>query len=320
MTRIGALNIAAALLALLAGVALALPERGSQASRSQRAPRLAADSALVMRSGRQGLLDAGGHFVPLADYRRIVSTSSVADSLLLALAEPDRVAAYTVYSREQSLFGYRYAGRPTVTDISKVEAIVALKPDLVLTNDIGTSRSRRLREVGVTVFDLGEMRGSATLLPNIVSVATLLGRREAGESLARRFSGRMHSLARHVPEAARPAGLYLAIHGDQFYGGTAGTSYHDVLTAAGIRDVAAARYRDWPRYTPEALLELDPELIVTGAGMARALCAHSGLRALRACRPGQGRVIELDGKLLGDPSLAMLDAAELLFEAVHASP
>jgi hypothetical protein len=51
--------------------------------------------------------------------------------------------------------------------------------------------------------------------------------------------------------------------------------------------------------------------------MARALCAHEGLAALRACR-GR-RVVEVSGSLLDEPSLAMLDAAEVVYDAVHGS-
>ncbi len=37
------------------------------------------------------------------------------------------------------------------------------------------------------------------------------------------------------------------------------------------------------------------------------------------CR-GRGRIVELDGELLDEPGLAMLEAAEGLFEAVYGGP
>jgi iron complex transport system substrate-binding protein len=254
----------------------------------------------------------------MGDYRRILSASTVADSLLLALAEPDRILAFTKYSATESPQAYRFAGKPRFAGIADVETALALEPDLVLTNSFGApERLAQLRDAGLTVFDMGEMRGLSSLLPNIETVGILVGRPEEGARLARRFAARMRALAHDVPDAKRPSGIYLSVFGDSLFGGTTGTSFHDVLTAAGIRDAATGRYEGWPRYTAEGLLGLDPELIVTQTGMRAAICAYPGLEQLRACRPGEGRIVEVDGVLIGDPSLAMLDAAEAVFEQVH---
>jgi iron complex transport system substrate-binding protein len=318
MSKLGFYNLALAALSLALSVILALPSRGAEAARSTRPITLAAGTRVVREQGRDGLIDASGRFVPLGNYRRILSGSTVSDSLLHALCEPDRILAYTRYSAEESPYAYRFAGRPTFADLSNLEALVARKPDLVLVSNIGPSEHvARLRQVGLTVFDLGEMRGLSTLLPNIVTAATLLGRPEEGVRLARRFERRLRALAQDIPEQRRPSGLYVSVYGDSIYGGTDGSSYHDVLTAAGVRDAAAARYDGWPRYTSEELLALDPELVVTHEGMGKLLCAHPGLSRLRACGGASGRIVELHGQLIGDPGLAMLDAAETVYEAVH---
>lgn len=313
------LNFGAALACLSLSAGLALPEQPTSeaAVAARRAPILIGGSTVIEERGVRGLRDATGHFVPLADYRRIASTSGVSDSVLLALAEPERIAAFTRYSAEGSPVAYRYAGKSTITDIARVEELLALKPDLVLVNNLGNDgRIERLREAGLTVFDLGEMRGMKTLLPNIVTVGTLLGRPEAGRELATRFERRMQSIAKHVPEAERPLAVYASIYGDSLYGASTGTSHQDVLIAAGLRDKAKGMYRDWPRYTPEILLALDPEVIVTQDGMRAPMCRHTGLSHLRACGPG-GRIVEVNGRLLDDPSLTMLDAAEAIYEAVY---
>jgi iron complex transport system substrate-binding protein len=208
-------------------------------------------------------------------------------------------------------------GKPTIEDLAKIEDILSLKPDLVIVNNLGNEgRIERLREAGLTVFDLGEMRGLKTLLPNIVTIGTLLGRSEAGVQLARRFERRMHGIAKEIPEPKRPLAIYASIYGDSMYGASTGTSHHDVLIAAGLRDKAEAVYKDWPRYTPEMMLALDPDVIVTQDGMRQLMCGHTSLKQLRACGSG-GKVVEVNGRLLDDPSLTMMDAAEAVYEAVH---
>jgi iron complex transport system substrate-binding protein len=319
VTRIGIANAAGAILCLALSVALALPEpgAGNEPQSTRREIGHAAEPEVVRQHGQDGLVDAGGRFVALHHYVRIASTSTLADGLLLALCEPDRIIAFTQPSREHEPFGYRYSGKATLRGPGELEALLALEPDLVLASGVvaGGDRIGRMRDAGLTVFDLGEMRGLSSLLPSIVTIATLLGRAETGREFAAHFEQRMRRLAAAIPEHDRPLGLYVSLFGDVLYGGTAGSSYHDVLTAAGIRDAAAERYEGWPRYTPEMLLALDPELIVTHDGMGRSLCAHPGLGALSACR--KQRIIELDGALLGDPGLPMLEAAESLFDAVH---
>ena len=217
-----------------------------------------------LANGKEALLDAGGHPVARHDYRRIVAGSTVADELVLALCEPDRIAGFTRYSTETAPHGFRFAGRPTHDGLRNVEQIVALRPDLVVTHGLGNAQViARLREQGIAVFDMGEMRGLRTLIGNVHELAWLLGDETRGDDYAQRFAQRMAGVARGLAESERKRALYVAVYGDKLYGGTLGTSYHDVLVAAGLVDVAAGRYRDWPAYTAEDLLALDPEWIVT---------------------------------------------------------
>lgn len=319
MTRLSALNAGAAALALAVSLYLGgtrLPaaplERGA-------APTPAPGGELVQRQGQAGVLDASGRFSPARDYRRIAAASTFANELLLSLCEPDRIAAFTRLPNSVDALAYRYAGKPSIAGVGDLEALIHLQPDLVLLNASigGAGRAERLRDAGLQVFDLGAMRGLRTFLPTLRSLALLLGRAERGRELARRFERRMQRIAASIPQQARPRGLYLARYGDTLSGGTDGTSYHDVLEAAGIRDIAADRFDDWPRYTPEDVVLLDPGLIVTHTGMGPALCAELGLAATQACR--DRRVIELDPALLADPGFGMLEAAERLFDLVHSA-
>ena len=311
------LNAAVAGLALVASLAISVVPVAGNEPVSQLQRWASAPVDLVVRDGRRGLLDATNTFVPIADYRRIVSASTVTDGMLLALCEPDRVLRFTRYSAEQSIFRYRFAGKGATTSLVDVEPLLALEPDLVLAHNIGSpERVARLREAGLTVFDFGSMYGLRTLLPNLRVLGALLGRPERGEQVAARFARRMANVAGSVPKDERPDALYVGIHGDKVYGGTDGSSYHDVLSAAGLHDVAAARFDGWPTYTSEQLIALNPEVVVTTRGMERSLCRHPGLRHIRACQSG-GLVIGLDGTLIGAPGLDMLEAAEEVYEAVH---
>jgi iron complex transport system substrate-binding protein len=262
--------------------------------------------------------DATGRELAVRPYRRIVSTSMLADGLLFELAEPERILALSHHGRQEDPERQRYGDRPEVSGPRELERLLQLKADLLIVSHLGAQAEvARVRAAGIAVFDLGELRGLQTLQPNMLALATLLGDRARGERLWQRFSRRLRAVA-PPPLTAAPGAIYLATYAGKLYGGTRGTSYHDVLEAAGLVDLAALQYRDWPHYDPEQLLALNPPWIVTETGMRAALCDNPWLKDLRACADERVQVIELPARVIGDPGLGMLDAAEALHERVLA--
>ncbi len=260
--------------------------------------------------------DATGERVAVRNYVRIVSTSTIADQVLIELIEPDRllaVSGHTLRTQESRA----YADKIGVERARDVETIIELRPDIVFINNfIDRRQVERLKDAGLNVFDLGEMRGLETLLPNIRQLAAVLGMPERGERLADDLVRRLEAVSTDIAEEDRRRGLYVGIHGDRLYGGTAGTSFHDVLVAGGLIDMAAeAGFHGWPAFTNEQLLSLDPPWIITNPGTERSLCRHPGFESLSACRAGHIRSVETD--LLTDPGLGIVQAAEAVHAAVY---
>lgn len=292
--RANAVNGAAVALALAASIALAARTRPPTDDRGP------------------AIEDATGARVAVRGYRRIASASTVADRLLLELCEPSRVIAVTSASASGP-DGYRYAGRAPIARLDDVERIAVLAPDLVLVHNVADARRvERLRDAGLTVFDLGPLRGVASLPDDARRVATLCGAPERARPWIRTFQRRLSAIARDVPAEDRRGAIYLAEYAGHLYGGARGTSFHDVLTYGGLRD-AAAGYEGWPQYSVEQMLALDPELIVTRRGMRRTVCAR--VPSLGACR--RRDVVEIDGALLDAPGPGILEAAEAVHAAVY---
>ncbi len=314
---------------LLFAIALALAVYQAFASRPDQAHNVAryvarapyaATTPERLEDGTLVLRDFGGQPVPLRTYQRIASGSTIADEVLLEIVAPERLIAVAARSLEHPLHGHRYHGKSVITSTEDVEHILSLAPDLVVVNTLGNeARKQRLIDVGMTVFDLGAMRGLTTLLPNIQSLGLLVGEPERAKRLATALLRRMASIAADIPEPQRLAGAYVGVHGQQLYGGTRGSSYADVLAAAGVRDVAARDFDGWPAYEPEELLQLDPPLVITQLGTAELLCRHTELSRLAACS-GAGRIVEIDPLVLGSPGLDMAVAAEQIRDAVYGPP
>lgn len=309
--------------ALLLVVTMALSALGGRVSTGRGMPRIDRPPELTssvvpeqLADGTRVLRDATGVTVPLKRYERIASGTMITDRVLSDLCDPRRIASFTSYGAESSLYAHRLQGKPTFPSRAPIEAVLAVGPDLLIVNNlVDPGYVTRLREHGIAVFDLGHMRGLDTLIPNIQAIGLLIGEPERANAYAATLLRRMRSIAAHAPAGPRPTALYLAVYADHLYGGAARTSYHDVIEYAGLTDVAARAGLDgWPELTSERVLALDPEVLVTKPGMGAVLCRHAGFERLKPCR-GIGRLIELNGVLLDDPGPIMLDATEALYDA-----
>ncbi len=312
-------DLANALLLVLTMLLSALGGRvstGRGIPRVDRAPELtSAVSPEKLADGSLVLRDATGATVPLKHYERIASGTMITDRVLSDLCEPTRIASFTTYGAESSLYAHRLRGKPTLPARAQIEAVLAVAPDLLIVNNlVDPGYVTRLREHGIAVFDLGHMRGLSTLIPNIQAIGLLIGEPERANAYAATLLRRMRGVTAQLPAGPRPTAMYLAVYADHLYGGAARTSYHDVIEYAGLTDVAARAGLDgWPELNSERVLALNPEVLITKPGMGAVLCRHSGFETLRPCRGG-GRLIELNGVLLDDPGPIMLDATEALYD------
>jgi iron complex transport system substrate-binding protein len=284
------------LLTFLAAIALSLAAvAGTPTPRAAAAP----------GDGDRAVVDGRGFPIPIGDYRRIVSVTVLSDPLLLELVEPHRFIAACAWSTGPGAF--RLGDRPRIASPQEVEAILALRPDLVIAASGGTSEAHlaRLRGAGIAVYDVGDLTGWATCARVIADLGRILGADARARSLLARCQRRLALAAAHPP-ASRQRALYAGIIQDRLFGGTVGTAYHDVLTGACLIDAAAEHHRGWPQYDIEDLLAMDPDLIVLAAGQAAALRRLPGADRLRA------RLIEMPTDLIEDPGLGIVDAVEWL--------
>jgi iron complex transport system substrate-binding protein len=310
--------------ALAFGTALVLSIGGGAVSTGRGVPEVARTlqrtpgvTPETLADGKTVLRDASGAAIPLVPYGRIASGTLIADRVLADLCEPTRIVAFTSHGAANSAYAFRLAGKAQLPSRAQVEAVLALKPDLLIVNNlVDPGYVDQLREHGVRVFDLGHMHGLATLLQNIRAIGWLIGAPERAERYAQSLAQRMERVAQNRTGKRAPAAVYLSLYGDRIYGGAEGTSYHDVLVHAGLRDAAAeAGLAGWPELTGEQVLALNPEVVVTHRNMGAVLCRHAGFELLRPCR-GEGKLVEIEGRLIDDPGPSILDATELLYDAI----
>jgi iron complex transport system substrate-binding protein len=196
--------------------------------------------------------------------QRIVSLAPSVTELVCALGlERNLVGVTSFCDRPASVRGTAVVGGPANPSL---EAILSLKPDLVVVDDegIGPRVADRLERLGVRTARFHGTR-LAVLPAGIRQLGRDLGVPEAAERLA----AAMARAIRPVPLQSRAPKVLFVIWPDPLVTAGSGTLLDDALRAAGMANCADGVTSPYPRLSLEAVLQRQPELLVVGPGHAR---------------------------------------------------
>jgi iron complex transport system substrate-binding protein len=203
---------------------------------------------------------------------RVVSLNLCTDQLLVLLA-PEKIAALSSLARDPSLsFVAKQAAQlPLVRPYA--EAVLRLRPDLVLAAPYGAQTTLALLEArGLPVFRIGLATSFADIRAQIRSVAAALGEAERGEALIAEMDRRLADLPGEDPSRRGPPRKALAWEARGYTAGP-GTLADAVLRAAGLENASDGR-----RIGLEALLAHPPDLLVVAPPAAYPSLATDLLR------------------------------------------
>lgn len=252
---------------------------------------------------------------------RIVSCSPVADGWLPDLVPGSRILGSSRWFRDHHPLAFRIAATAAIASLDQVEAIMTLRPDLVIVSDTqgDPRRPARLRDAGLRVLDLGPSQGRITAGRQLLALGEAVGAQDRAGILARSLERRLTQAASDIPAAKRPRAVVAQIWGDALSLATTGSSQQDLLIAAGCQDAAATRWSGWPRISVEDLATLQPDLIVCAEGHGNRLRRLTGSeRVIALGNPGW--IVELPAAYLDDPGPLLAEAAERLRILVHGEP
>jgi len=249
---------------------------------------------------------------------RIVSINLCADNLLIALADPEQIAALSPYAVDPKLSFFADRAANFRHDAAEAETVVELKPDLVLAGRFTKLATRdMLATLGYRVVPLDAVRSINQSIAQIREIAELVGHPERGEALigeiaAARARARQATADLAVPPTA-------AVYQRRGYVTGAETLSADLLASVGLANAGGSLAGRIGGFVPlEQLVATRPDYLVVAGPDIRAedqgtaLLAHPALERLYPA----GRRIVLPERLTvcAGPSLpAALDwlAAEV---------
>lgn len=161
------------------------------------------------------------------------------------------------------------------------------------------------------------------------SIGSLLGQQEAATKLARLIDWRLTELAKlTAPAEAEAAPRVLMLVGlEPMTAVGRGTFLHEMLTAAGGRNVLEEEHGPYPVLDRERLLRLEPEVILLVGSNTALLAGDSGDRSGGSGGDGavnfdppealEARVLRIGGRTALLPSTTMDDTAAAMARKLH---
>ncbi|OBS50527.1 hypothetical protein A8B73_21335 [Methylosinus sp. 3S-1] len=163
---------------------------------------------------------------------RIVSLNACADQYLIALADKSQIAALTHFSRDPSLSYYAEAAKDYPVTKGEVEAVLALRPGLVITNPYRRADDLALLKGKVEILSLKPANSFAEVVEETRRIAAAIGQSERGEALARAMQTRVAAAGQ------RPIGGIAAHYQRGGYLTGPGTLMDDLMSRAGLDNLA----------------------------------------------------------------------------------
>ncbi len=253
---------------------------------------------------------------------RLVSIGGDVTEILFRLGADRNIVAVDTTSRHPTAA----TKLPNVGYMRRLSAepILALAPDhIIAIADAGPKEAIQvLKQAGVRFTDIPDEPSVAGALRKIRAVAAAVDTIAAGERLATSIEQMINAALAKVPAPSKqPKTLFLLSVGrGALMAGGVGSSADAMIELAGGQNIAVG-FNGYKPFEPEAMLAIDPEIIIV---TKRTLTALGGIEGMRAQPQFQatsaahsGRIVAFDGAMLLGFGARLADAIEALTAALH---
>jgi iron complex transport system substrate-binding protein len=192
-----------------------------------------------------------------------------------------------------------------------VEAIVALKPDVVLLAQ-SSRMVKRLESLGLKVVAL-EPRSHTDVQRVLGQVAQLLA--VDAPTTARiwhNIDAAVSAAAQSLPARVKNTRVYFEVNRAP-YGAGPGSFIGETLTRLGVQNILPANLGQFPKLNPEFVVRANPDVIMVGDSDFEDLGQRPGWRGMRAVREQRLCVFSRDeGDVVVRPGPRMAEAARIM--------
>lgn len=202
---------------------------------------------------------------PASVPQRIISLAPATTEILFALGLGDRIVGVTSFCDNPA----EATSKAKIGGMSNpsLEAIVSLKPDIVVMTTDGNPREveQRLRSLELRTF-VWRARTIKELPGGIRELATALAAAAQGEQLASRIEQTLAKAASALPAAGHGSKALFIVWPEPLVVAGPGTAIHDAMQLLGLVNTAGRAKSSYPRYSIEEMIREEPEVIFIGKG------------------------------------------------------
>lgn len=194
-----------------------------------------------------------------------------------------------------------------------IEAIVALKPDVVLmaTSSRGV---QRLEALGLKVLAM-EPRNSADAQRVMGKLGQLLEVPDA-DRIWRAIDAGVAAAAQSLPPGARSLRVYYEVSAGGYAAGTQ-SFIGEMMARLGVQNILTPELGPFPRINPEYVVRANPDLIMIGARNVQGMAQRPGWSGMRALREQRVCVFtEDESDVLVRPGPRMAEAARVMARCI----
>lgn len=215
--------------------------------------------------------------------QRVISINLCTDELVLMLADRSQLQSVSHLVQDPQLSWFAAQARNIPANYGRAEEIVTLLPDLVVASTFSAPATiALLKKLGIPVLQFPMPKTIEEVEEQITVMARALGQTERGDEIVADMQRRLASLP-SLPLRKTPPTV--ALYQPNGLGAADGTLVHDVLTTAGMRNLAVMRsLADYAQLPMEVLLLDQPDLLVmieddsSAPSLAQELLRHPALK------------------------------------------
>jgi len=261
--------------------------------------------------------DAGRKIYLSKPPARIVSLAPSVTEILFAIGAGDQLVGVTEFcdfpseATHKQKIGY---ANPNL------EAVTALRPDLVLTPKefLKPDLLTKLEHLKVPVFVMAATTVE-DIFAHLSTIGRMLDRSAAADEVTTTLRRRLAELKSRM-EGVPPVRVLYVLNSQPLITVGPGSFIDQLITMAGGLNVAAKSGMPYPRLSMEVVLQQDPEVLIFPVGKTEGISAEEQ-QAWRQwptiTAVARGRLHQISADLLNRPGPRIVQALELLADILH---